>query len=213
MVRSAADSASAAACCDVATRAARARRHRRRASPMWLCPVPRLIVLLGGRQRRPRWRPSWPRRSRRPPTPSPRSERSCPATVGYHKPGPTVARWRPSRPQTGSSRRLARRPRVRRRCRRGRSAAASAARLSAGAEAVLPLGTPARRQALGRVRRIVEADPAFHERLAQGTVAPELVDDIGSEWLQRHDGSEGREFRNWSRRPTRPAPTIIVVGG
>ena len=45
--------------------------------------------------------------------------------------------------------------------------------------------------ALGRVRRIVEADPAFRERLA-GAVAPELVDDIGREWLQRDDGWEER---------------------
>ena len=44
---------------------------------------------------------------------------------------------------------------------------------------------------LGRVRRVVEADPAFRERLA-GAVAPELVDDIGREWLQRDDGWEER---------------------
>ena len=40
---------------------------------------------------------------------------------------------------------------------------------------------------LGRVRRIIEADPDFRERVAVGAV-DELVDPIGIEWLRREDG-------------------------
>ena len=45
--------------------------------------------------------------------------------------------------------------------------------------------------ALGRVRRIIEADPEFRVRLAAGAVG-ELVDPIGMEWLRREDGWEER---------------------
>lgn len=45
--------------------------------------------------------------------------------------------------------------------------------------------------ALGRVRRVIEADPDFRVRLAAGAVA-ELVDPIGMEWLRREAGWEDR---------------------
>lgn len=44
---------------------------------------------------------------------------------------------------------------------------------------------------LGRVRRIIEADPEFRERVAVGAV-DELVDPIGIEWLRREVGWEER---------------------
>lgn len=44
---------------------------------------------------------------------------------------------------------------------------------------------------LGRVRRIVEADPEFRKRVAVGAV-DELVDPIGIEWLRREDGWQER---------------------
>ncbi len=43
--------------------------------------------------------------------------------------------------------------------------------------------------ALGRLRRIVDSDPAFRTRLSAGAV-PELVDDIGRLWLEHRDGWE-----------------------
>lgn len=45
--------------------------------------------------------------------------------------------------------------------------------------------------ALGRVRRIIEADPEFRQRVAEGAVG-ELVDAVGIEWLRREDGWEER---------------------
>ena len=45
--------------------------------------------------------------------------------------------------------------------------------------------------ALGRLRRAIEADGTFRARLAAGAV-PELVDDIGREWLRRDEGWEER---------------------
>lgn len=45
--------------------------------------------------------------------------------------------------------------------------------------------------ALGRVRRIVEADADFRVRLSAGAV-PELIDPIGQEWLRRDEGWEDR---------------------
>lgn len=42
-------------------------------------------------------------------------------------------------------------------------------------------------KALGRVRRVVEADEVFRTRIANGAI-PELVDPIGRLWLQRPDG-------------------------
>lgn len=44
---------------------------------------------------------------------------------------------------------------------------------------------------LGRIRRIIEADPEFRERAAVAAV-DELVDPIGIEWLRREDGWEER---------------------
>lgn len=44
---------------------------------------------------------------------------------------------------------------------------------------------------LGRVRRIIEADPDFRQRVAVAAV-DELVDPIGIEWLRREDGWEER---------------------
>jgi predicted RNA-binding protein with PIN domain len=49
-------------------------------------------------------------------------------------------------------------------------------------------------RALGRVRRIVESDPGFRERIAKGAV-PELVDDIGRLWLGRPSGWEAEVTR------------------
>ncbi len=43
--------------------------------------------------------------------------------------------------------------------------------------------------ALGRLRRIIEADDTFRERIAAGAV-PELVDPVGTLWLQRPTGWE-----------------------
>jgi predicted RNA-binding protein with PIN domain len=43
--------------------------------------------------------------------------------------------------------------------------------------------------ALGRLRRVIEADETFRERIAVGSV-PELVDPIGILWLQRPTGWE-----------------------
>jgi predicted RNA-binding protein with PIN domain len=43
--------------------------------------------------------------------------------------------------------------------------------------------------ALGRVRRAIERDPTFRERVGRGAV-PELVDEIGRLWLQRPTGWE-----------------------
>jgi hypothetical protein len=45
--------------------------------------------------------------------------------------------------------------------------------------------------ALGRVRRIIEADAEFRERVAASATA-ELVDPIGLEWLRREEGWEER---------------------
>ncbi len=45
--------------------------------------------------------------------------------------------------------------------------------------------------ALGRVRRAIERDPAFRERVGRGAV-PELVDEVGRLWLQRPTGWEER---------------------
>ena len=45
--------------------------------------------------------------------------------------------------------------------------------------------------ALGRIRRIIEADAEFRERVAVAAV-DELVDPIGIEWLRREDGWEER---------------------
>lgn len=45
--------------------------------------------------------------------------------------------------------------------------------------------------ALGRIRRAIEQDTGFRERLAVGAV-PELVDEIGRLWLQRPAGWETR---------------------
>lgn len=41
--------------------------------------------------------------------------------------------------------------------------------------------------ALGSLRRAIEADDDFRRRLGAGAV-PELIDDVGREWLQRQDG-------------------------
>lgn len=46
-----------------------------------------------------------------------------------------------------------------------------------------------RNRSLGPVRRIVDSDPGFRERVAVGAV-PELVDDIGRLWLNRPSGWE-----------------------
>ena len=46
-----------------------------------------------------------------------------------------------------------------------------------------------RNRSLGSVRRIVDSDPGFRERVAVGAV-PELVDDIGRLWLNRPSGWE-----------------------
>jgi hypothetical protein len=45
--------------------------------------------------------------------------------------------------------------------------------------------------ALGKVRRVVDADAAFRQRLAVAAT-PELVDPIGMEWLQRTEGWKDR---------------------
>ena len=45
--------------------------------------------------------------------------------------------------------------------------------------------------ALGRLRRVIEADDTFRERIAVGAV-PELVDPIGILWLQRPTGWEDK---------------------
>jgi hypothetical protein len=45
--------------------------------------------------------------------------------------------------------------------------------------------------ALGKVRRVVDADTEFRQRLAVAAT-PELVDPIGIEWLQRTEGWEDR---------------------
>lgn len=45
--------------------------------------------------------------------------------------------------------------------------------------------------ALGRLRRVIDADPVFRARLAAGAL-PELVDDVGCLWLEHRDGWEQR---------------------
>ena len=45
--------------------------------------------------------------------------------------------------------------------------------------------------ALGKLRRAIDADPDFRGRIAVGAV-PELVDEIGIEWLRQEDGWEQR---------------------
>jgi hypothetical protein len=45
--------------------------------------------------------------------------------------------------------------------------------------------------ALGRLRRVIEADDTFRERIAAGAV-PELVDPVGMLWLQRPAGWENQ---------------------
>ena len=45
--------------------------------------------------------------------------------------------------------------------------------------------------ALGKLRRAIDADPDFRRRIAVGAV-PELVDEIGIEWLRQEDGWEQR---------------------
>lgn len=45
--------------------------------------------------------------------------------------------------------------------------------------------------ALGTLRRAIEGDPDFRRRLSAGAL-PELVDDIGIEWLRQEAGWEGR---------------------
>jgi hypothetical protein len=44
---------------------------------------------------------------------------------------------------------------------------------------------------LGKLRRAIEADPDFRRRVAAGAV-PELVDEIGLEWLRQEEGWEQR---------------------
>ena len=45
--------------------------------------------------------------------------------------------------------------------------------------------------ALGKLRRGIDADPEFRRRVADGAV-PEVVDEIGIEWLRHDDGWEDR---------------------
>ena len=45
--------------------------------------------------------------------------------------------------------------------------------------------------ALGKLRRAIDADPEFRRRVADGAV-PDVVDEIGIEWLRHEDGWEDR---------------------
>ena len=45
--------------------------------------------------------------------------------------------------------------------------------------------------ALGKLRRAIDADPEFRRRVADGAV-PDVVDEIGIEWLRHDDGWEDR---------------------
>jgi YacP-like NYN domain len=64
--------------------------------------------------------------------------------------------------------------------------------------------------ALGRLRRAIEADPVFRERLAAGAL-PELVDEVGRLWLQRPAGWEADAMALVAHAERRAAEADAVV--